>query len=525
MHKSTELGRAVLSTSTANLELWLRTLITVSPQQHCTNLEQHDATSLLSLLSSGEVWVGRGNGLYIDLDITFKGQPLADEQLRQLSEAILDAPVWDQLDLQLSLPYDTTHEPGKLRIAVNHSSERAAPTARPRHQVLSNICAADVRPPEGVSAFFLDSVLLSADIFELVQRRKVTTAKRLKTSTDSNGVPRSTTGQAADDTEKEAPDELLLDANEITSSRASLPTLKRIRSPASSLERAASLPATPPGEAHQNCRLTLEASDSQNGAPNPKTSLDIANLQTLIDGALRLSVVSSINSKMLPGVKVKANTFGPGLADVAPTLWKPGYSLSLCQRANLLPIISRSLCQPAVTGKTISTSLEKKLSALTAPLWSLQTAGRTLDREPASAVDGSHLASCIAPRLWLHLQTNTPCKSATPLQSFVTAEPQTTSHFQSDDMLEESRHEDGKNHRSRPSAVGPDGGGASDADQVLEDDPAAPATCDGIPSEQHLLGAEATPDHILEAVDDELLLGDECFEPLSPITCRGNEIS
>ena len=82
----------MLSTSAASLELWLRTLITITPQQ-CTNLELHDATPVLSLLSSGEVWVGRGNGLFIDLDLTLRGQPLSDEQLRELSEAILDAPV------------------------------------------------------------------------------------------------------------------------------------------------------------------------------------------------------------------------------------------------------------------------------------------------------------------------------------------------------------------------------------------------------------------------------------------------
>lgn len=97
MYKLIELGRAVLSTSTTNLELWLKTLITISPGQECTHLgqrlEQHIATSLLDLLSSGEVWVGCGNGLYIDLIITFGGQPLADEQLRQLSECILVAPV------------------------------------------------------------------------------------------------------------------------------------------------------------------------------------------------------------------------------------------------------------------------------------------------------------------------------------------------------------------------------------------------------------------------------------------------
>lgn len=105
MHRSIELGRAVLSTSSANLELWLRTLITITPQQQCTNVEQRDATSMLGLLSSGEVWVGRGDGLYIDLDLTSRGRPLADEQLQQLSGAILEAPVSTDNASKLSVAY------------------------------------------------------------------------------------------------------------------------------------------------------------------------------------------------------------------------------------------------------------------------------------------------------------------------------------------------------------------------------------------------------------------------------------
>lgn len=90
--KQIELGRAVLATSTADLELWCKTLITISSQQQDINLERHSAASLLELLSSDDVWVGRGNGLHVDLNITFNRQPIADMQLQQLSDAILDAP-------------------------------------------------------------------------------------------------------------------------------------------------------------------------------------------------------------------------------------------------------------------------------------------------------------------------------------------------------------------------------------------------------------------------------------------------
>jgi|SRR5690242_5950090 len=149
MRKSIELGRAVLSTPAVNLELWLKTLITISPQQHCTDLEQHNAASLLDTLSSGKVWVGRGNGLYIELEITFRHRPVADEQLRQLSEGILAAPVsvckasvdhstYSEFRYGSSWAYNH-HCPGTL---CNHQESCASPSptlVRTQHTQRNNV--------------------------------------------------------------------------------------------------------------------------------------------------------------------------------------------------------------------------------------------------------------------------------------------------------------------------------------------------------------------------------------------------
>ncbi|KZM19220.1 hypothetical protein ST47_g9590 [Ascochyta rabiei] len=323
MHKSIELGRAVLSTSTINFELWLKTSIKISPQQPCTNFEQHNAISLLNLLSSGEAWVGRGNGLYIDLDLTLRGQPLADEQVQQLSQAILDAPVWSQLCLHSSIPHCTMREPGKLRITVNHSSDHTVSSVKQRHRILPNVSAADVRPPEGVPVFFLDSVLLSIDVFEIVQQKKATTAKRLKTLTNINSLLQPAKSQGSEDIEREGWGALSLDVEDTIPLPASSPTTKRSRSSASSPTRTASFA----GRASWNCPFIASTSDLQKRTPNSRSNISIAGLQTLVDGALRLSVMGSINSKLVPGIKVKTSRFGPGLAEIAPALWKSGYLL------------------------------------------------------------------------------------------------------------------------------------------------------------------------------------------------------
>ena|SRR4051794_40989079 len=93
MSRSIELGRAVLGSSTSNHELWLTTLITLSPEQDATYLRQLRAGQCLELLASGGLWVGRGHGMHIDLKITMHEEALPPQQLQDLTEAILQAPV------------------------------------------------------------------------------------------------------------------------------------------------------------------------------------------------------------------------------------------------------------------------------------------------------------------------------------------------------------------------------------------------------------------------------------------------
>lgn len=73
--------------------------------------------------------------------------------------------------------------------------------------------------------------------------------------------------------------------------------------------------------------------------------------------------------------------------------------------------------------------------------------------------------------------------------------------------------------------MSPDRGGASDVDQSLGSCPAATAACDELSSELHLLGAVATPESTLKVDDDELLLGDECFEDANLLTFHHSEVS
>jgi hypothetical protein len=93
MSRTVEVGRAVLASSTQHLELWLTTLIVISPLQQWINIGQLSSRSILKHMSSGEVWVGRGNGLRLEISIMLRGEPFPLTEFQELLSSIIEAPV------------------------------------------------------------------------------------------------------------------------------------------------------------------------------------------------------------------------------------------------------------------------------------------------------------------------------------------------------------------------------------------------------------------------------------------------
>lgn len=93
MSRTIEIGRAVLCSSITNTELWLTTLITISLIHGDINLLQTPRPQLLDLLSSESIWVERGPGMHLNLELTWQGEPLASELYQSLAEKTISAPV------------------------------------------------------------------------------------------------------------------------------------------------------------------------------------------------------------------------------------------------------------------------------------------------------------------------------------------------------------------------------------------------------------------------------------------------
>ncbi|KAF3007834.1 hypothetical protein E8E13_010694 [Curvularia kusanoi] len=514
MHASIELGRAVIATSAADLELWCKTLITISPQQQCTNFEQHSAVSLLELISSDKVWVGRGNGLHVDLNITFNGQPVGDAMLRRLSDSILGAPVWRQLHLQPAIPDERTLGPGKLRLLVNYAIGTAAVTAGPHKGILPDVPAAELQPPEGIYSLTLDSIEISADIFQPTPQRKFVRTKRPRTPKDLDVAWEARFSQPtgdASDAVTDAPSSGILEAVPLAPGRK--------RPIASTTERPNSSPAEPVSEKRTKTPPGQRRSKALGERQNPEPNLGCAGLRLLIDGALRLSVLSTISNKLFPDLKVKANTFELGLMDIAPCLWRPDYARTMLQRVQLLPVVARSISRPTSSMHIVSKSLQDKLSMLVRPSLSMSTTGQGQDLALTGEIA---MATNIIPLLWQYLQRTIPRNPAT-LQSFVAANSLPTSTSESGQWSEVLLQKTWKDHTSRSGAVRPTVDEASYTHRIQEDDNAPQSTHD------EAVFPECSPDtvadfgHVVKTIDDEMLLADAGVMFLAPTTHLSDE--
>jgi hypothetical protein len=205
---------------------------------------------------------------------------------------------------------------GIAHVAISYADDDSSTNERQRHRILKNVPAAAVRPPEGVSSLQLQVVRFTMDLLESRQRPQMKRANTISEET-------STQIQCCDDHKNEDADTLLHEAIESHGPAMKGTTRKRKRPGRQAPPRTCSTSVS---------LFDNEAKSSKRAATiaNPRvpdqdviTEEQLMEIRSMVEGAMRLSIYG--NSKLPAGIKVKANTFGRGLADVAPILWRPGH--------------------------------------------------------------------------------------------------------------------------------------------------------------------------------------------------------
>jgi hypothetical protein len=381
MQRTIELGRAVLSLPSKKLELWLTTLITISPAQDATDLKHLSDNETIDLLASGSVWVERGNGMRLSLDITLHREPLPGDQLRQISDSIVNAPVsetiwlqsssltprqaWKQFGLQPSLPADENFRQGQLHLNIGqHREETIVPTKRP-HGAYTNAPSQGVTPPEGVPTILLHSVESAVVITESRSRTSATKLKQTKKT--FGGAPESLEDDMPYEKEGEEEElEILFDQHSATfhaedsvipfrkdpsilfGEKLEMPLNEIVPQPHAEVEivsakthmtsirpQKRSRSSTTPNKRQEDDTLPGLIPAAKRQRPSTMTTMllppattsmtaQLNPIEVMIDASMRISVCNSLRGS-LGSFKIKANTFSESLADIAPALWRPGY--------------------------------------------------------------------------------------------------------------------------------------------------------------------------------------------------------
>ncbi|PVH94643.1 hypothetical protein DM02DRAFT_676054 [Periconia macrospinosa] len=328
MLRTVELGRAVITTETS-LELWLTTLITLSSKQNCIDLEQLSNSALISFLTSGGACVYRSECMSLVSDITMRGEPVDRDDMESLAARIVNAPAWGQLNLLPSIPEQLGQFGNQtIRINLGQSSKDIDDGIKKCHRLVATMV------PDGVPTLALHSIHLNIIVSENMSKTSVQRLRKSQMEStpsfsqdtfpydDGKGDTPSALSDEQLNLEHCSDEEILFATTEPSLARQ---TGKRKRSvTASNVHMHVPDSTGFPSDTKRYCHGISSTLGTPLLDSHTLQKSEVQLLSHMVDAAVRFSVLNSLKGSAT-GLKVKANNFTARLADVAPTLWRPGF--------------------------------------------------------------------------------------------------------------------------------------------------------------------------------------------------------
>ncbi|KAF2745686.1 hypothetical protein M011DRAFT_131926 [Sporormia fimetaria CBS 119925] len=424
MARTVELGRAVLGCVDAPVQLWVSTLITVSPLTEWINLQDRKYDEVLDYLVSGVPWVCRGRDLHAVLEVTEHGEPLEPVQRKRLEAGVLNAPVWKQLNLRVSLPsvdeQALPDEHPNIRLNIDHCRAGNGESTSQQHRIGANVPAADLRSPEGVPVVGLDSVRLSMCVRSQARKRGNKRPKEVPTEPANSETLVEGDGFTSQIFKKTPPSTSTPDAETTLLSGDECNADEVLDASPALADRVPPSSTAGPVFAKELVRKrkrSVASAISTHCLPAGQMAID--TMAKLVDCAFRLSVCKG-TPKLAQGVKLVTSAFSATLSEVCPALWGVHYLQAFSQRVRLLPTISHSLWRPQRKARSIL--LRKKLEQLvTHEGLSSSCVGHSADGiDPVDAVHA---------QLWRHSQIILCDRPAKAYRSFCSVDaPNDSSH-------------------------------------------------------------------------------------------------
>ncbi|KAF2490684.1 hypothetical protein BU16DRAFT_131675 [Lophium mytilinum] len=369
MPDTVELGKLVLSYPKANLQLELTTSLTASHLESSIDIQQCHHRDILTLLTSKSVWVSRGCGLHLELQLEVEGRTLSDQDIETLTTTLSDAALWSQLNLQavpkVVSPGPPSFTTRTIHLDISHSHTGSDTLKQAAHRIATGVSSAAIRPPDGVPVVGLESVVFHAKFSSRASRRHKDKRVKCDAKGEEKGIIADTISDG-EETEQFASLEEGHSQSNIHDDVGMLldPPLSPNQNPFSILQDTNSaqhiVALRPPTTTCNLKRLAARPDDDSLSHDTSDYSMD--TITSLLDAAIRMTICKG-PLKVTPGVKLRKCDFVARLADIAPSLWSPDYLTSVAQRSCLLPTISRALAR-TVYSNSRSMTLRAKVDAL-----------------------------------------------------------------------------------------------------------------------------------------------------------------
>ncbi|KAK4549857.1 hypothetical protein LTR36_005158 [Oleoguttula mirabilis] len=287
-----------------------------------------------------------------------------------MTASIGKAKMWHQLRLTPTAVEAASNDAsGTSIIAVSveyEEGQQQSSTRRRLHKLGVDVLFHDMKPPPGTPLHVLDVVHLALSISRTRRRkrRKLDILSEQAYAAANNSAPN---GRAS--AELEWCDEELLqpEVNERTNDSEFDDLLLTSFDGGSSQDVTFTRPQTGDGAENDEMRLPAKfhkrASSMGELEAGYQAEVGSEAMLQLVDAAIRLAI-SNAPKRLGKGVRVSNTDTFEHLADIAPSLWSPGYLPAMSDRAVFLPTISHAL--KSIGTKSGNASLRSKITMLSA---------------------------------------------------------------------------------------------------------------------------------------------------------------
>lgn len=199
-----------------------------------------------------------------------------------------------------------------IRICISHCEYLSADNEKERHQIFADIPPSDIQPPASVARLEVNAIRLCMDVLEARPRPPLKRTRTAPTKINPSSSPAGPVGNSQ--------------ADRVAAMEGNFAT---VVVPSPQLDTAAPAHLTRCKSGQGVTKLVAKTAETI-------VNDEYVMLSVMVDGALRLASCGGLATRQSIGLKVKANTFGHGLADVIPNIWKPGHLLVPCRETSRL---------------------------------------------------------------------------------------------------------------------------------------------------------------------------------------------